>query len=72
MTTLSMALLDLQKNSKFAKAYSKGGLKKSDFWIHTYDDAIDILRLLPKIAALIYTEKYDKKSERLSMTDWAG
>ena len=72
MTVLSMAILDLQKNSKFFKAYSQGGLKKSDFWVHTYDDALDCLKVLPQVASLIYTEKYNKSPLKVTNSDWAG
>ena len=72
MTVLSMAILDLQKKSKFFQAYSQGGLKKQDFWIHTFDDSIECLKLLPHVAALIYTEKYNKSPKEVTNADWAG
>lgn len=71
MTTLSMALLDMQKNSVFAKEYEKG-LKKDKFYGPTLVDALNIIRALPEVAGLIYTTKYDKKPIALESNDWAG
>jgi len=72
MTILSMAILDMQNHSKFAKAYSEGKLKKNDYWKSTLEDGLFILRFLPQIAALIYTTKYDKKPLNPDAHDWAG
>ena len=43
MTILSMATLDLQKNSDFAKSYSTGSFKKVDYWQKTLDDGLLLL-----------------------------
>ncbi len=72
MTTLSMALLDLQKESQFYKRYSQGDLKKPEYWDACYKDSIFGLRMLPKICAEIYTTKYNKKSAAVTNSDWAG
>lgn len=72
MTVLSMAILDLQKFSKFADGYSKNTIKKNDFWKPTLDDGLFLLRYLPQIAALIYTTKYGKTPLRPIHNDWAG
>lgn len=72
MTTLSMAILDLQRNSEFAKEYSKGTLKKDKFWIPTYNDSLNILRLLPEIAGLIYRTKFGKSAVPVDAKDWSG
>ena len=72
MTILSMAVLDLQNNSKFVEGYANNTMKKNDFWKFTLDDGLFILRYLPQIAALIYTTKYLKHPVKLSNHDWAG
>lgn len=72
MTTLTMAIMDLQKYSKFAPAISNHTLKKSQYWEATLEDGLFLLRHMPRIAALIYTTKYDKKSASLVRGDWAG
>lgn len=40
--------------------YSQGSLKKTEFWSYTFDDSMECLKLLPQLAGLIYTAKYDK------------
>jgi citrate synthase len=60
MTVLSMAVMDLQKDSLFYDRYSQGKFPKSEYWNVAFDDTINCLKVLPRIAALIYTEKYDK------------
>jgi citrate synthase len=53
MTQLSIGLLACQTESKFASAYNKG-VHKSKYWEHTLDDVLDVIAVLPEIAALIY------------------
>lgn len=72
MTMLSMAILDLQKHSKFAEGYSKNTLKKNDYWKASLEDGLFLLRYLPQISALIYTIKYNKHGLKPSNHDWAG
>lgn len=72
MTMLSMSILDMQKTSEFYKQYSEGKLLKENFWQPTLDDALNIIRALPKLAGLIYTTKYDKKAVPIDTDDWAG
>ncbi|MBI5883298.1 MAG: citrate (Si)-synthase [Elusimicrobia bacterium] len=57
MTMFSTAVLALQKESLFAKAY-EGGLHKNDYWDPTYEDALNCVAKLPAIAAHIYRLKY--------------
>ena len=57
MTMFSIAILTLQKESKFVKAY-KAGMNKMDYWDPTYEDALNLLAKLPQIAAFIYRYKY--------------
>lgn len=56
MVMLSSAVLSMQRESKFNKAYHS--LKKNDYWDTTYEDACDLLAKLPEIAAFIYRYKY--------------
>ena len=67
MTQLSIAVLALQKNSKFAEAY-RHGINKTNYWESYYEDSMNLIAVLPRIAALIYnnvfyerrkTPKYD-------------
>jgi citrate synthase len=57
MTQLSIAVLALQTESQFQKAYSKGA-PKSTYWEHTYEDMLNLIARLPGVAALIYRCKY--------------
>jgi len=72
MTVFSMAVLDLQNQSQFAKLYSNNQIKKSEYWAYTYDDSISLLKMLPQMAAMIYTEKFGKSPLRVFENDWAG
>jgi citrate synthase len=57
MTQFSAAVLGLQTESKFAEAYSKG-VRKTDYWIYAYEDALDLIARLPQVAAAIYRHLY--------------
>ena len=72
MTVFSMAVMDLQKNSKFASLYSQNQLKKTEYWDATYDDGFYLLQMLPRVAGLIYTEKFGRTAKNVTEADWAG
>lgn len=57
MVMFSSAILSMQLESKFAKAYKKG-IDKMDIWDPYYEDCMDLLAKLPEIAAFIYRLKY--------------
>jgi len=57
MTQFATAIAALNKNSKFAQAYADG-VPKSDYWIYTYEDSMDLIAQLPAVAALIYRHTY--------------
>mmetsp|Transcript_84152 Transcript_84152/g.146148 ORF Transcript_84152/g.146148 Transcript_84152/m.146148 type:complete len:469 (-) Transcript_84152:106-1512(-) len=73
MTQLSLAMLALQKTSKFAEAYERG-MKKDAYWEYALEDALTISAQVPVLAAKIYRREfkdgvvpaYDTK------LDWAG
>jgi len=74
MTLFASALLYLQKDSHFHQAYYGKKLKKSEYWEYIYNDIIDLVAKIPKIAAIIYRIKYRKGElveESLDL-DWAG
>ena len=73
MTQFVVAIMALQTESLFAKAYAKG-ISKKDYWDATFDDAMDLIARLPRIAAYIYRRKY-KKGDHIQpngLLDWAG
>lgn len=57
MTQLSTAVLALQTESKFVKAY-QAKTPKSEFWDSTLEDCLDLIARLPHIAALIYRNTF--------------
>ena len=59
MVMFSSAILAMEGESKFAKAYQKG-IDKMDMWEGYYEDCMDLLAKLPEIAAFIYRLKYKK------------
>jgi len=53
MTKLASGILALQTESKFVEAY-KSGINKRLFWDPTFEDCLDLIAKLPRVAALIY------------------
>ena len=58
MVMLSVGILALQKDSKFAAFYNSGKFNKMVAWESVYEDASDIVARIPVIAAFIYNLKY--------------
>uniref|UniRef100_A0A6U0X887 Citrate synthase n=1 Tax=Polytomella parva TaxID=51329 RepID=A0A6U0X887_9CHLO len=73
MTQLSIGVMALQKDSKFAKAYT-AGIHKSKYWDPVYEDAMDLIAKLPQLAAIVYRRTYKNGSiiEPDSKLDWAA
>jgi len=57
MTQLSAAVLMMQPESKFAKAYH-GGVHKSKYYESAFEDVLDLVAKLPTAASLIYRNTY--------------
>ena len=73
MTMFVTGIMALQTESNFAKEYSKG-INKQDYWNPVYDDVMDLIARLPRIAAYIYRRKY-KNNDHIQpngLLDWAG
>ncbi|PSL50185.1 citrate synthase [Chitinophaga niastensis] len=73
MTMFTVGIMALQTESSFAHAYSEG-LNKKDYWSETYEDTMNLIARLPRIAAYIYRRKY-KGGQHIQpngMLDWAG
>ena len=73
MTQFVIAIMALQTESQFARKYATG-LNKKDYWEATFDDAMDLIARLPRVAAYIYRRKY-KNGEHIQpngLLDWAG
>jgi len=73
MTQFSQAILALQKDSVFAQRYREG-ISKMEYWDPMYEDVMNLLAKLPKIAAYIYRRSY-KNNEHIPSDpslDWGG
>jgi citrate synthase len=73
MTQFVVAIMALQTESKFAERYAKG-MNKKDYWEAVFDDSMDLIARLPRVAAYIYRRKY-KKEDHIhpdGLLDWAG
>ncbi len=57
MTQFSIAVMAMQTESLFAAAYAKG-INKKDYWEYVYEDSMNLIARLPRIAAFIYRSKY--------------
>ncbi|KAF2156188.1 putative citrate synthase, partial [Myriangium duriaei CBS 260.36] len=53
MAQFSLAVTALERESAFSKAYAKG-MKKGEYWEHTFEDSMDLIAKLPSIASRIY------------------
>ncbi|MEO6722984.1 MAG: citrate (Si)-synthase, eukaryotic [Ferruginibacter sp.] len=73
MTQFVIAIMALQTESSFSKRYS-AGMNKKDYWEATFDDSMDLIARLPRVAAYIYRRKY-KNGEHIQpngLLDWSG
>ncbi len=73
MTQFSMAILSLQTESIFAKRYEEG-MPKSEYWDAYYEDSMNLIAKLPRVAAYIYRRVY-KNNEHIAPDpdlDWGG
>jgi len=73
MTQFVVAIMALQTESQFAKKYA-AGMSKKDYWETVFDDSMDLIARLPRVAAYIYRRKY-KFGDHIQpngLLDWAG
>ncbi len=73
MTQFCAAILALQTESKFAKAY-EDGMSKKQYWEFVYEDSMTLIARLPRVAAYIYRRKY-KNGDHIQpdgMLDWSA
>ena len=73
MTQFVIAIMALQTESQFAKKYATG-LNKKEYWSVVFDDSMDLIARLPRVAAYIYRRKY-KSGDHIQpngLLDWAG
>ncbi|MFZ4772209.1 MAG: citrate (Si)-synthase, partial [Ferruginibacter sp.] len=73
MTQFVVAVMALQTESQFSKRYA-AGMNKKDYWDALFDDTMDLIARLPRVAAYIYRRKY-KNGDHIQpngLLDWAG
>ncbi|MEY4886107.1 MAG: hypothetical protein RL151_1416, partial [Bacteroidota bacterium] len=73
MTQFVVGIMALQIESSFAKKYAQG-MSKKDYWEATFDDSLDLIARLPRIAAYIYRRKY-RNGDHIQpngLLDWSG
>ena len=73
MTQFVVGVMALQTESNFQRRYSEG-MNKKEYWDATFDDAMDLIARLPRIAAYVYRRKY-KFADHIQpngLLDWAG
>jgi citrate synthase len=73
MTQFVVAIMALQTESHFSKRYAEG-MNKKEYWEAVFDDSMDLIARLPRVAAYIYRRKY-KDGDHIQpngLLDWAG
>jgi citrate synthase len=73
MTQFVVGIMALQNESQFSKRYA-AGMSKKDYWDVLFDDSMDLIARLPRIAAYIYRRKY-RNNEHIQpngLLDWSG
>lgn len=73
MTMFVTGIMALQTESNFAKRYAEG-MSKKDYWEAVFDDSMDLIARLPRVAAYIYRRKYQNNShiQPNGLLDWGG
>ncbi len=73
MTQFVIGIMALRTETEFGKAYARG-ISKSEYWEYTYEDAMNLIARLPRVAAYIYRRTY-KNGDHIEpdpKLDWAG
>ena len=73
MTMYVTGVMALQTESHFQRRYAEG-MNKKDYWDAAFDDSMDLISRLPRIAAYVYRRKY-KFGEHINpngLLDWSG
>jgi len=74
MVMFSAAVVSMEKESIFTPKYKNNEIGKMDMWDATYEDSLNLLAKLPRIASYIYRKKY-KNGDIISgdpKLDWGG
>jgi len=73
MTQFTLAINAMQTESVFSRRYAEG-ISKTDYWDPIYEDCMNLIAKLPRVAAYIYRRTfYDGQHiEANESEDWAG
>jgi citrate synthase len=73
MTQFILAITSMQTQSEFARRYAEG-ISKKDYWDPVYEDTLNIIARLPRVAAYIYRRAFHggKHFEPDPTLDWAA
>ncbi|MEZ4920145.1 MAG: citrate (Si)-synthase, eukaryotic [Saprospiraceae bacterium] len=73
MTQFSIGIMAMQNTSVFAERYASG-MNKSEYWDATYEDTMNLIARLPRIAAYIYRRIYHNNDQILPdiSLDWGA
>ena len=73
MTQFSVGILAMQNTSVFAQRYNTG-MNKSEYWDATYEDTMNLVARLPRVAAYIFRRVYHGGEQVLPdiSLDWGG
>jgi citrate synthase len=73
MTQFSIGIMAMQTESIFARRYDEG-MPKSEYWDCTYEDTMNLIARLPRVASYIYRRIY-KNNEQIepnNRLDWGA
>lgn len=73
MTQFTLAINAMQTESVFSRRYAEG-MSKTDYWDPIYEDCMNLIAKLPRVAAYIYRRTFyaGKHIEANESEDWAG
>ena len=73
MTMFSVGIMAMQNTSVFARRYNEG-INKNEYWDATYEDTMNIIARLPRIAAYIFRRVFFNNEHILPdiSLDWGG
>ena len=73
MTQFSVGIMSMQNTSVFAQRYTMG-MNKTEYWDATYEDTMNLIARLPRLAAYIYNRIYRTGAQTLPdiSLDWGG
>lgn len=73
MSQFSIGITAMQKDSIFASRYAEG-MSKNDYWDAMYEDSMNLIARLPRLAAYIYRRSFHNGDHIApdNSLDWAG